>query len=95
MNAYKLSEDITIELTHGHETTHAQVWEWVQDAGLPDDDDYEPAGLYLVYDRRFSGYTLSEILCKTLIESDNASEWDEAISIVYDKFGIEYETDED
>lgn len=42
----------------------------------------------------FSGYTLSESLCRVLLDAGIAKEWEDAISIV-EEMGVPYETDED
>lgn len=42
----------------------------------------------------FSGYTLSECLCNTLMYDGLASNWDEAIAII-EEMGVPYVTDED
>lgn len=42
----------------------------------------------------FSGYTLAECLCKSLINEGIVSEWEDAIAIV-EEMGVPYVTDDD
>jgi hypothetical protein len=49
----------------------------------------------VTYRANYSGYTLSECLCKALIEIGFAEDWDEAIFICADQFGVEYESDDE
>lgn len=42
----------------------------------------------------FSGYSLSECLCKSLINEGIVSEWEDAVAIV-EEMGVPYVTDED
>jgi hypothetical protein len=62
----------------------------------------DTASLHVTFNREtltinghvFSGYTLSESLCRVLLDAGIAKEWDEAIMIV-EEMGVPYETDED
>lgn len=62
----------------------------------------DTASLHVTFNREtitvnghvFSGYTLSECLCKSLMDMGIAEEWDEAIIIV-EEMGVPYVTDED
>lgn len=63
-------------------------------SGDEDEDDYEEDGEYMTHHEIYSGYTLSECLCKALMDMDRADDWAEAIAII-EEAGIPYVTDED
>jgi hypothetical protein len=62
----------------------------------------DTASLHVTFNREtltinghvFSGYTLSESLCRVLLDAGIAKEWEEAIAIV-EEMGVPYVTDED
>jgi hypothetical protein len=51
-------------------------------------------GRYRTHNQRYSGYTLSECLCKALIALKVAADWPQAIDMI-ESAGIPYVTDED
>lgn len=59
-----------------------------------DDEDFEEDGEYWVFHEVFSGYTLSECLCKALMEVDRADDWQEAIAELAE-IGVPYVSSED
>lgn len=87
MTTYKFPDDVTIEITFNRETITAEGFEWV--ANLTPDEDDDEYGYFLTYQQNYSGYTLPEVLCKSLIDMDRAEDWDEAISMV-EAIGIDY-----
>lgn len=61
---------------------------------LGGDDEDEQDGVYMTHHETYSGYTVSECLCKALMEMDKAAEWHEAIALIEDA-GIKYVPSED
>ena len=49
---------------------------------------------YRAHSQRYGGYTLSECLCKALIDMGAAPEWEQAIYMI-ESVGVPYVTDED
>lgn len=74
---------VSLEVNMGRETIGVDGY--IQD---PDGD------IYRAHSQRYSGYTLSECLCKALIDMGVAPEWMQAIDMI-ESAGIPYVTDED
>jgi hypothetical protein len=94
MTTYTIDENTRLEVTFNRETITVDGYEWVDAVGLEDDDSYEPAGVFLTHTDNYSGYTMSECLCKALIDMDKADDWDDAIYMI-EAIGVEYVTDEE
>ena len=73
----------SLEVDFGRETLTV-------DGYMPDRD----GDTYRAHHQRYSGYTLSESLCKAVIAMGLAADWDEAIPMI-EKAGVPYHTDED
>lgn len=91
---YTVDEDTRLEVEILHSMIKVCGYTWQDDAGYPDEPDFEPAGIYLTLEERYIGYSLAECLCKALIDMGVAEEWEDAIPMVED-LGVPYETDED
>lgn len=89
--------DVSLHVTFNRETVTVHGYRWL-DGGFHsiDEDDMDEDGgeLALIHDETYSGYTLAECLCKSLIDMDVAEDWDEAIPLV-ESLGIPYVTDDD
>ena len=82
-------EDVRLEVVFNRETITVEGYENVVCLSENEED-----GEYLTHLEHYSGYTLSECLCKALIDMDRASDWPEAIEML-GSIGIEYVSDED
>lgn len=51
-------------------------------------------GNFMTHHERYSGYSVPECLCKSLMAMDRADDWTEAIALI-EEAGIPYVTDED
>lgn len=85
MTTYKFP-DVTIDITFNRETITAKGYEWATNLTSEDEDD---TSYVLSHQQTYSGYTLSEVLCKSLMDMDRADDWDEAINMV-EAIGIDY-----
>lgn len=83
----EIHDSLYFEVSFGHETTEVTGYEYTLEIGGRDD-------WFCTFNQRFSGYTLSEMLCKGLMEMDKADDWEEAIAMI-EEAGIPYETDEE
>ena len=91
---YTIDKDTRLEVEFLPNLTKVYGYSWQDDAGRPEEDDYEPAGVYVTLEERYIGYTLSECLCKALIEMGVCEDWEDAIPLV-ESLGVPYETDEE
>jgi hypothetical protein len=91
---YVIDEDTRLEVEFLPNLIKVYGYSWQDDAGREDEDDFEPAGVWCTLEERYIGYTLSECLCKALMEMGIAEDWEDAIPMVED-LGVPYETDED
>jgi hypothetical protein len=82
-------EDVRLEVIFNRETITVEGYENVVSLSEDEED-----GEYLTHLEHYSGYTLSECLCKALIDMDRASDWPEAIELI-ESVGVAYVTDED
>lgn len=84
----------SLHVTYGNETVAVDGYRYVIELGADDDAQEEEEGVFLTSQKRYSGYTLSECLCASLIDMEIAEDWPEAIAIV-EEMGVPYVTDED
>ena len=82
-------EDIRLEVIFNRETITVEGYEEVISLSEDEED-----GTYLTHLEHYSGYTLSECLCKALMAMDRASDWSEAIEMI-EEIGIPYVSDEE
>jgi hypothetical protein len=80
-------EDVRLEVVFNRETITVEGYENVISLSEDEED-----GTYLTHLEHYSGYTLSECLCKALIDMDRASDWSEAIYMV-EEIGVPYVSD--
>jgi hypothetical protein len=78
----------SLHVTFGTETVTVDGYRYVIELGA-DDDAEEEEGVFLTSQQRYSGYTLAECLCKSLIDMQIAEDWAEAIVIV-EEMGVPY-----
>lgn len=87
---YKLDDEaVTIHVQFHPNTIELTGYQDVTDLAEDGED-----GEYMTHHEIYSGYTLSECLCKALMDMDRADDWTEAIAMI-EEAGIPYETDEE
>lgn len=91
---YTIDEDTRIEVEFLPNMTKVYGYTWQDSCGNMDEEDYEPAGTWLTVTESYIGYTLSECLCKALIEMEVCEDWEDAIPLV-ESLGVPYETDDE
>lgn len=74
---------VHVNVYPGHETTLVGGYVLTRDGDT-----------YRTHSQRYSGYTLSECLCKALIAMKVTADWPEAIAMI-ERAGIPYVTDDE
>lgn len=91
----KYADTASLHVTFNRETITVDGYRYLdEDMHVMDTVICGGSDVYLMSQETYSGYTLSECLCKSLMDMGIAEEWDEAIMIVKE-MGVPYETDED
>ena len=83
----------SLHVTFGTETVTVDGYRYVIELGVEDDAE-EEEGVFLTSQKRYSGSTLSECLCQSLMDMEIAEDWAEAIIIV-EEMGVPYVPNED
>ena len=79
----KYADTASLHVTFNRETVSVDGYRYLdEDMHVTDTVIAGGNDVYLMSQETYSGYTLSECLCKSLIDMQIADDWDEAITIV-------------
>lgn len=91
----KYADTASLHVTYNRETITVDGYRYLdEDMHVNDTVIAGGSDVYLMSQENYSGYTLSECLCKSLIDMQIAEDWEDAIPIV-EEMGVPYVTDED